>query len=260
MFRTPTNYVVHARHDHVLGKERNPEVQEGVIKKLTDKGFGFIASESYERDYFFHGKELRGVTFDELRCGDAVSFDFEVSKVGRNALRVGRAGAPVELTPQHELPPKPPAVVVKALQACTTELVEHLNKHPDLLRNLHPGTFENLIAEIFRHEGFETERISGWNEADGGVDLIAVRHLSPGLDFRLAIQCKRWAQSRRLSAEPIRTLAGVLDRFRAHAGVVATTGIFSEEAEEEKTSYLWRISLRDYNDILASLKRLRLTQ
>lgn len=235
-------------------------MQEGVIKKPTDKGFGFIASESYERDYFFHGKELRAVTFDELQCGDAVSFDFEVSTVGRNALRVERAGAPAELRTQHELTARPPAIVVRALQACTTELVQHLDKHPDLLRSLHPGTFENLVAEIFRHEGFDTARISGWNEPDGGVDLIAIRHLSPGVDFRLAIQCKRWAQSRRLSSEPIRTLAGVLDRFRAHAGVVATTGIFSEEAEEEQTSYLWRISLRDYNDILASLKRLRLTQ
>ncbi len=237
-------------------------MQEGVIKTLTDKGYGFIASDSYERDYFFHSSELRGVTFDELLCGDAVWFDFEATKpMGRRALRVERAGAPVKFTNPRELPvpAQPPAIVVKALQECTTELLQQLKEHPDILRTLHPGTFENVVAEIFRHEGFETERISGWNEPDGGVDLIAVRHLSPGVDYRLAIQCKRWAQSRRVSAEPIRMLAGVLDRFRAHAGVVATTGTFSPDAHEEMTSYLWRISLREYDDILASLHRLGLT-
>lgn len=233
---------------------------KGIVTNLNAKGFGFIASDGWDRNYFFHSNELQGIMFDELRCGDAVWFDFKASKSGRNAYHIERAGAPVELTSPHELPAKPPAVIVRALQECTAELVQHIKKHPDVLRNLHPGTFENLVAEIYRHEGFDTERISGWNEPDGGVDLIAVRHLSPGFDIRLAIQCKRWAQSRRLSAEPIRTLAGVLDRFRAHAGVVATTGLFSEEAEEEMTKHLWRISLRDYNDILASLNRLRLTQ
>ena len=37
----------------------------GVIKKLTDKGFGFIAVEG-QKDIFFHSKSLVGVTFDEL--------------------------------------------------------------------------------------------------------------------------------------------------------------------------------------------------
>jgi len=55
-------------------------------------------------------------------------------------------------------------------------------------------------------------------------------------------------------------LAGVLERFQAHAGVFATTGLFSDKTEEERAKYLWRISWRDYYDILASLKRLRLAK
>lgn len=47
----------------------------GVIKKLTDRGFGFIGAEGQAKDLFFHGKSLIGVTFDELREGDAVSFE-----------------------------------------------------------------------------------------------------------------------------------------------------------------------------------------
>jgi len=63
----------------------------GTIKKLTDKGFGFISGEGLEKDLFFHSKNLVGVTFDELREGDAVSFDMEESPKGMNAVNVQRA-------------------------------------------------------------------------------------------------------------------------------------------------------------------------
>ena len=46
---------------------------EGSIKKLTDKGFGFINTGG-EKDLFFHSKSLQGVSFDELREGQKVSY------------------------------------------------------------------------------------------------------------------------------------------------------------------------------------------
>lgn len=46
---------------------------EGTIKKLTDKGFGFIKAGG-DKDLFFHSKNLQGVSFDELREGQRVSF------------------------------------------------------------------------------------------------------------------------------------------------------------------------------------------
>ncbi len=41
---------------------------EGTIKRLTDKGFGFIDVGS-EKDLFFHSSSLEGVSYDELREG-----------------------------------------------------------------------------------------------------------------------------------------------------------------------------------------------
>ena len=63
----------------------------GVIKKKTDKGFGFIAVEGMEKDLFFHSKSLVGVTFDELNEGDQVTFDVEDSPKGKNAVNVKKA-------------------------------------------------------------------------------------------------------------------------------------------------------------------------
>jgi cold shock protein len=63
----------------------------GTIKRLTDKGFGFIAVEGEEKDLFFHSSALIDITFDELREGDAVTFETEDSDKGPRATNVQRA-------------------------------------------------------------------------------------------------------------------------------------------------------------------------
>ena len=63
---------------------------QGVVKKKTDKGFGFIAIEGEDKDLFFHSNSLVGVTFDEVQEGDTVSFEIEDSAKGKNAVNVQR--------------------------------------------------------------------------------------------------------------------------------------------------------------------------
>ena len=46
---------------------------EGTIKRLTDKGFGFIDTGS-DNDMFFHMSSVEGCTFEELQEGQKVSF------------------------------------------------------------------------------------------------------------------------------------------------------------------------------------------
>ena len=45
----------------------------GTIKRLTDKGFGFISSDAGV-EYFFHQSACAGTPFDDLRGGQTVSF------------------------------------------------------------------------------------------------------------------------------------------------------------------------------------------
>jgi CspA family cold shock protein len=63
----------------------------GTIKTLTDRGFGFISREGEAKDLFFHSKELNGVTYDELKVGDTVSFEVVDGPKGPSATNVSRA-------------------------------------------------------------------------------------------------------------------------------------------------------------------------
>ena len=63
---------------------------EGTIKKLTEKNFGFIAQEG-ANDLFFHANNLDGISFSQLREGDAVTFEIEKTEKGNAAVNVKKA-------------------------------------------------------------------------------------------------------------------------------------------------------------------------
>jgi CspA family cold shock protein len=46
---------------------------EGTIKRLTDKGFGFISTGG-DKDMFFHSSNVEGTSFEALHEGQQVSY------------------------------------------------------------------------------------------------------------------------------------------------------------------------------------------
>ena len=59
---------------------------EGTIKKLADKGFGFI--QGAEKDIFFHFSALEGISFEELREGQKVEYQEGTGPKGPRAENV----------------------------------------------------------------------------------------------------------------------------------------------------------------------------
>lgn len=62
----------------------------GTIKTKTDRGFGFISRDGEQKDLFFHSNDLKGVTFDEIQVGDAVTFEIVSGDKGPSAKNVTR--------------------------------------------------------------------------------------------------------------------------------------------------------------------------
>lgn len=66
----------------------------GTIKSLIrDRKFGFIVRDGQEagtKDLFFHSEDLDGVTFEELKEGDKVTFEEVMGEKGPAAKKVKR--------------------------------------------------------------------------------------------------------------------------------------------------------------------------
>lgn len=60
---------------------------EGTIKRITDKGFGFI-SDGSSKDMFFHSSALEGVSFEQLREGQRVRYEVGQGPKGPRAEKV----------------------------------------------------------------------------------------------------------------------------------------------------------------------------
>ena len=63
------------------------QMAEGTIKKLMDKGFGYISTGT-GKDVFFHSSSVQGVSFEELHEGQAVSYTEGQSPKGPRAENV----------------------------------------------------------------------------------------------------------------------------------------------------------------------------
>jgi len=60
---------------------------EGTIKRITDKGFGFIEDGS-EKDMFFHSSAVEGTSFEQLTEGQRVSYNVGEGPKGPRAENV----------------------------------------------------------------------------------------------------------------------------------------------------------------------------
>ena len=83
--------------------------------------------------------------------------------------------------------------------------------------------FEELLSEVFRREGYSVEH-SGKSGPDDGVDH---RLFKDGK--RILVQCKHWRQEQ-VGVSIIRELLGVIVHEGADAGIVVTSGTFTQES------------------------------
>ena len=85
---------------------------KGTIRKLMDRGYGFIKSEQGE-DLFFHRNELEGVEFSSLSEGQEVEFEKGQGRDGRPAavkVRLAETQVEEELPSAEETTEAPEAV------------------------------------------------------------------------------------------------------------------------------------------------------
>ena len=227
----------------------NPFADRGsVFDEASQKSFSFTCSRSRSSataGLLYPGQRVRYRVSSDLN-GPAI-FDVELVE------KLSLATQALEFTP---LTPD----ITRYIAEVDEELLEWFRLHPDALKRVHPGTFESVVASLYKNNGWAVERIGRWNERDRGVDLLAVQRPIGMKEVRLAIQCK--TSKHAVSADPILKLCAVLDSMNAHAGVVATTSRFTLDARSEVYNHFWRITLYEYQeviDLLTSRRHARLS-
>jgi RNA polymerase sigma factor (sigma-70 family) len=131
------------------------------------------------------------------------------------------------------------------------ELIQALMANPDLLYELAPRRFEELVAELYDRRGFEV--VLTPPTGDDGVDVYVVRHDELGSSLTV-VQCKRYAARNKIGAALVRELQGSVSALRASAGVLLTTSFFTKGARRIEEQFKYQLTLHDYFDLLELLK------
>lgn len=131
------------------------------------------------------------------------------------------------------------------------ELIKYLANRPELLRDIRPRKFEQVIAEIFSDKGYKVELTPPTR--DGGFDIYAAKNDTFGKLLYL-VECKRYATTNKVGVEIVRSLNGVLNQHRATAGIIVTTSSFTARAVDFETPFQHQMSLKDFEDLKGWLK------
>jgi restriction system protein len=93
--------------------------------------------------------------------------------------------------------------------------------------SLSPSQFEELVAEMLRHQGYTDVRVNG-GAGDLGADVIAQL---PGGEGLAIAQCKRYAPDRKVGSPEMQQFIGMaVTHHQAQQAIYVSTGGFTEPA------------------------------
>jgi|GEM_PF-6965987 len=144
------------------------------------------------------------------------------------------------------------AAAAKSSTSFTNRFVKFLAENPTAIYHLSPREFEELVAELFKREGYEVELTK--QSRDGGKDIIAQRRTIAGFEL-LTIECKRYAKGNKVGIDVIQRSNGVRDEMQATKGVIATTSFFTQPAQDSAAAKPNQIGLLDYYAICEFLTK-----
>lgn len=130
-------------------------------------------------------------------------------------------------------------------------LIQRLSRNPDLLYELPPRKFEELIAELLSRDGLEVHLTS--ETRDGGRDILAF-HETPIGQLLYLVECKRYLPNRPVGIAIVQRLYGVLSQEKATAGLVVTTSRFSKQALTFAETVKHQLRLKGYQAVKEWLK------
>lgn len=140
-----------------------------------------------------------------------------------------------------------------AVQPVSQRLMELLAERPEMMHELAPREFEEVVAELLSRMGCDVQLTP--RTGDEGRDILAVMPTPLGR-ILLVVECKRYAPHRPIGPGIIRQLLYVADRKdQASLAMLATSSLFTRGARRLERQNRWRLVLGDFHDISMWLKQ-----
>ena len=131
------------------------------------------------------------------------------------------------------------------------DLILQIVEDRDMIYNISPREFEEVVERVFISEGFETQLTKVTR--DGGKDIIAIKY-SMGKPIVFYVECKQYGRHRTVDVNIVRSLYGVQMSDQINKSVLITTSHFSRDAKEYAENQNTLIDLIDVDEFYELLK------
>jgi RNA polymerase sigma factor (sigma-70 family) len=192
-----------------------PDRQKLVIalhhyENLTEREIGEVLGVSEERIQGIHARALRALS---------ASLDVREHAGHPQPTVIAANGNPLDPdSDEHRR-------LELSIAEISEDLISRLVSNPELVYQLAPRRFEELVAELYARRGFEATLTPA--SGDGGVDIWVARSDELGSSLT-AVQCKRHAASNKVGVALVRELTGTLQDSGASSAVLLTTSFFTQ--------------------------------
>ena len=131
-------------------------------------------------------------------------------------------------------------------------LILEISDNPDLIYNISPREFEEVINRVLQDEGFETELTQATR--DGGRDIVATKY-EMGKPIVFYIECKRYGRRNSVGVSIVRSLYGVQTSDQINKSILVTTGHVTRGARRFVEKQNTMMSILDVNEIHHLIQR-----
>ncbi|QDT65804.1 restriction endonuclease [Calycomorphotria hydatis] len=265
-------------HGLIWEDEANSAVEQLLDAAELDEIRGVICLPSHYDDGFDFGTECSNIeelgeylrevydrewySYVPFERGEAV---FDNDSWGIVADYLGDADQILEFFVRHSAPEETESILTAeelifdrtaskilrvSLEEINDELITYLAKHPHKMRDMPSRSFEELVAAMFRNQGYDVTLTPCTR--DGGMDVIAVQRSGIGKAM-IIVECKRYSEDHKVGVEVVRGLYGVLEKEKATRGVVVTTSYFTRDAKQFCDELPYRMGLADFEKLSSQL-------
>jgi len=128
------------------------------------------------------------------------------------------------------------------------QIIFEIYVNNEKLFKLHPREFEKIIAELLYNKGFEIELTK--QTRDNGYDILAMKYINGFSPIKYLVECKRFAENRKIGVEIVRSFKEVLSTEQANKGLIVTTSYFSRDAIKKQQETPLLLEYKDKNEVI----------